>query len=86
MLRWEQFDIAAAAGVSVETIKRLERSDGPLQSTRVATVVAIQRAFEVAGIEFIPENGGGAGVRLRHPRSQVDAGKRPKAPASDDEA
>ena len=27
--------------------------------------VAIQRAFEAAGVEFIPENGGGAGVRLR---------------------
>jgi hypothetical protein len=26
---------------------------------------AIRRAFEMAGIEFIDENGGGAGVRLR---------------------
>ena len=24
-----------------------------------------QAAFEAAGVEFIPENGGGAGVRLR---------------------
>ena len=29
------------------------------------TVDAIRRALESAGVEFIPENGGGAGVRLR---------------------
>ena len=28
---------------------------------------AIRRAFESAGVEFISENGGGAGVRLRKP-------------------
>jgi hypothetical protein len=32
-----------------------------------ATLAAIQRALEAAGVEFIPENGGGAGVRLRKP-------------------
>ena len=66
MLRWEQAALAEKAGVSVETIKRLERLDGPLRTTRVATVEAIQRALEAAGVEFIPENGGGAGLRLRH--------------------
>jgi hypothetical protein len=29
------------------------------------TVSAIQAVLEDAGVEFIPENGGGAGVRLR---------------------
>lgn len=29
-----------------------------------ATLQAIQSALEAAGVEFIPENGGGAGVRL----------------------
>jgi hypothetical protein len=32
---------------------------------RRATLQGIRRAFEVAGVEFIDENGGGAGVRLR---------------------
>ena len=32
---------------------------------RRATLQAIRRAFEVAGVEFIDENGGGAGVRLK---------------------
>lgn len=27
--------------------------------------MAIQSVFKAAGVEFIPENGGGAGVRLR---------------------
>jgi len=34
--------------------------------------VVIRQAFELAGIEFIDENGGGPGVRLRksgHPRA-----------------
>ena len=46
------------------TIKRLEREgeEGPLVSDDVR--VAVQKALEKAGVEFIPENGGGAGVRL----------------------
>jgi hypothetical protein len=34
---------------------------------RRATIDVIRRALESAGIEFIDENGGGAGVRLRKP-------------------
>ncbi len=34
------------------------------------TLATLQKALEAAGVEFIPENGGGAGVRLR----RVDAG------------
>jgi len=33
-----------------------------------ATLEAIRLAFETAGIEFIPENGGGVGVRFSKPR------------------
>lgn len=38
-----------------------------VRSPRAATVEAIQAALESAGVEFIPENGGGAGVRLKRP-------------------
>ena len=69
MLRWEQSAVADKAGVSVETIKRLERLDGPLSGTRSGTLHAIEAVFRAAGVEFIPENGGGAGVRLKR-RSQ----------------
>jgi hypothetical protein len=30
-----------------------------------STVMALQKAIESAGVEFIDENGGGPGVRLR---------------------
>jgi predicted transcriptional regulator len=63
ILRLSQADLAKAASVSLETIKRLEAMDGELK-VRLDTVTKIKEALEKGGIEFIPENGGGAGVRL----------------------
>jgi len=34
-------------------------------SVMVANDAAVRRALEIAGVEFIDENGGGPGVRLR---------------------
>jgi transcriptional regulator with XRE-family HTH domain len=67
LLRWEQSTVATKAHVSVETVKRLERLDGPLTAVKVGTINAIQRAFEAAGLEFIdPEEGvRGPGVALK---------------------
>ncbi|MGQ0445939.1 MAG: transcriptional regulator [Beijerinckiaceae bacterium] len=64
LLRWEQKDIAAASKVSLPTIKRLETIRGDL-AAQARTVEAIRAALEKAGVEFIAENGGGAGVRMR---------------------
>jgi len=58
-----QADLAEAAEVSVETVKRLELMKGDLK-TRLETLTRIKNALEKAGVAFIPENGGGAGVRL----------------------
>lgn len=59
-----QPDLAGRAKISVPTLKRMEASEGP--ATGMANnVEAIQRALEEAGVEFIAENGSGAGVRLR---------------------
>jgi len=63
-LAWSQEELAAAADVSIPTIKRLEAQDGPLGG-RNETGTKIRSALESAGIEFIDENGGGPGVRLR---------------------
>jgi predicted transcriptional regulator len=68
MLRMEQRDLAALSGVSLETIKRIERTRGPI-SALVATVDRITRALEAAGIAFVETNGNGPGVRLREPPS-----------------
>jgi len=54
--------LASAAHVAVRTIADFEsgRRD-PIHATKSA----IRAALEAAGVEFIPENGGGPGVRLR---------------------
>jgi transcriptional regulator with XRE-family HTH domain len=64
LLAWSQEQLAVAADVSIPTIKRLEAQDGPLGG-RNETGTKICMALEAAGAEFISENGGGPGVRLR---------------------
>ena len=59
-LGWGTRDLARNAGVSPDTVARFERGE-QLKGT---TVAALRNTFEAAGIEFIPENGGGPGVRL----------------------
>jgi transcriptional regulator with XRE-family HTH domain len=54
-------ELAERAKVSPDTVARLERGD----ELRERTVDAIRAALESAGVEFIAENGGGPGVRLR---------------------
>lgn len=54
-------ELAIAAGVSPNTVARLERGE----DLRPGTVAAIRSALEAAGVVFIEENGGGPGVRLQ---------------------
>jgi predicted transcriptional regulator len=63
----DQRNLADQAGVSLPTIQRMENPKfGPGRSS-AANVDAVQRALEAAGVQFIAENGGGAGVRLAKP-------------------
>lgn len=73
LLNWTQDDLAKAANVGVVTVRQFEAERG---SPRPATLTVIRQAIEAAGIEFIPENGGGAGVREAK-RKPVDEGLRP---------
>ena len=66
LMAWSQEQLAEAADVSLPTIKRLEANDGPIGG-RSETGAKIQVALERGGVEFINENGGGPGVRLRKP-------------------
>lgn len=69
MLRMDQSSLAAAAGVSVETVKRLERMDGPLLAATGTTVQKIRTALESAGVIFLDAGAttdGGPGVRLKN--------------------
>ena len=64
MLRWDQEALTKHSGVSIATIRRLEKMEGPV-SCNLVTLQAILRAFTDAGVAFIDANGGGPGVRLK---------------------
>jgi transcriptional regulator with XRE-family HTH domain len=62
LLGWSQTEAATAAKVGLSTLKNFELGKStPIENN----LSAIRRALEAAGVEFIAENGGGAGVRLR---------------------
>jgi len=69
LLDWSQPQLAKAAGLSPQTIKRMEGPKGPGKST-AENVETVQRVLEAAGVAFIPAGGyqgnGGPGVRLRN--------------------
>jgi hypothetical protein len=66
LVRWRAQDLAQASSVGVATIRRAELADVATSMT-AANDLAVRHAFEAAGVEFINEDGGGAGVRLRKP-------------------
>jgi transcriptional regulator with XRE-family HTH domain len=67
LLDWTQQELADAARIGVATVRLFE---GEAAEARQATLAVLRQAFESAGVEFIEENGGGPGLRLR---------KRPRA-------
>jgi transcriptional regulator with XRE-family HTH domain len=58
---WGVRELAKKAGVTANTVTRIENGADARQST----IDRLQQALESAGVEFIDENGGGLGVRLR---------------------
>lgn len=62
LLNWTVRDLAEAASVHRNTVTNIET--GKFKGDD-ATITAIRTALEAAGVEFIEENGGGPGVRLR---------------------
>lgn len=74
LLRMEQTELATRSGVSVETIKRMESTNGAVKG-REDTIRSVRRALEQSGIEFIEPDASvmhlqrdnlylGSGVRL----------------------
>jgi predicted transcriptional regulator len=59
-----QPELARAASLGLSTIVDFERKRREVSDEAIN---AIKRALEAAGIEFIDENGGGPGVRLKKP-------------------
>ncbi len=66
LARMEQAALAAAADLSVPTIKRLEKMAGPI-SANTGTEAAIRAAFAAVGVIFLDADSQGPGVRLRLP-------------------
>lgn len=75
LLGTAQPDLAGRSSVSVATLKRLEASPGEATGI-VGNIRAVRQALEAAAVEFIPENGGGAGVRLRKSEQRSSPGSR----------
>ena len=64
----DQRALAAAAGLSLPTLQRMEASEGNVRGN-VDSVVKLIRALDDAGVELIQDGansqGGGRGVRLK---------------------
>jgi hypothetical protein len=69
LLRWSAEDLAREAALGLATIRRAEGVENETSMT-LANDLAVRRAFEGAGVEFIDENGGGPGVRLAKRRAK----------------
>ena len=70
LLDWSQQELADKANIGIVTVRQLEAGK---HEPRKATLDVVRRAFEAAGIEFIDENGGGPGVRLKKAAQEAHA-------------
>ena len=71
LLDWRAETLAEAARVGINTVRRAEADDGVVRMTS-ANAHAVRQALEAAGVAFIPENGGGAGVRMKAPDGEAE--------------
>ncbi len=62
LIGWSRDHLSERSGVSTATLDRFEADKTKPQARAIE---AIRAALEAAGVEFIAENGGGPGVRLR---------------------
>ena len=75
LLRWSAEDLARQSAIGVTTIRRAELTDQKTSMTK-ANDLAVRRALEGAGVEFIDENGGGQASGF----VTVSGRKRPNSP------
>jgi transcriptional regulator with XRE-family HTH domain len=60
-----QLQLAEAAQLGLSTVVDFEKNRRQVSESAIQ---AIRLALEAAGVEFLPENGGGEGLRLRKRR------------------
>lgn len=64
-LGWGVRELAKKAGVTANTVTRIENGADAKQST----IDAMRKAMEEAGVIFIPANGDDVGIRMRKPNT-----------------
>jgi len=69
VLQWSAAETAERSGIERKTVERLQQVDG-VPPSRAQTLIALQRAFEAAGVEFVGTAEDGPGVRLWRKRSR----------------
>jgi len=70
LVQWPRDKVAQTAGVGIQALAAFESGAGDLDRPAIDRV---RRALEEGGAVFIPENGGGLGVRLKFNRKDVRA-------------
>lgn len=70
LLDWTQAELAQRVSISAVSLRAFEKGG----EMRDSNQKLLRLTFEAAGIQFIPENGGGAGVRLAKPKGAADQG------------
>ena len=68
LIEWTIDDLARASAVPAAVIADFETGRTPVEPESIDAIAA---ALEHGGVRFIPEGGGGAGVRLKFTRSEV---------------
>jgi transcriptional regulator with XRE-family HTH domain len=66
LIGWSQAELANAAGLPLATVELIE--SGGASQVPAQAFAKMRATLESAGVAFIPEDGGGAGVRFRAAR------------------
>ena len=85
LVRWGADDLAERSRVALDRIVQAEAEDGPVPVT-AADARALRLALEKAGVEFIPEDIAGVGVRFAKRSGKPDEGLRPDQLTSENDS
>lgn len=66
LLDWTRGDLAAASGLSLSAVLRLESGGS---DPRRSTLLAVEEAFRVQGVTMFADSGGGIGVILNESKA-----------------